>query len=369
MQKSLLEYFEEIKDPRSDRNKKHPLEMLIGTTLLAFLCGIDSFSGIEAFVEGHEEELAKYFDFPGGVPSHDTYQRLWDQIRPEEFVDAFHSFTASIVTIPQEMSLVSIDGKTIRNSGKEKPLHIVSAWCEANQMVIAQHKVKAKSNEITAIPELLKLLDLHERIVTVDAIGAQREICTQIVQQGGDYLIAIKGNQGNLHQDIKDYFKDSELLEQADSYTDITKGHERIEQRTAYVIDDIQWLINTHQWPSLRSIGIIVSTVTKKEKTYTENRFYISSLDRNAERFNKAARAHWGIENKLHWRLDVVFNEDKSCIRNDNASENIAIMRKWALNVIQKIKDKPEQSLKGIMRKNCMSFKHLIKSLSKIFHA
>lgn len=242
--------------------------MLIGTTLLAFLCGIDSFSGIEAFVEGHEEELAKYFDFPGGVPSHDTYQRLWDQIRPEEFVDAFHSFTASIVTIPQEMSLVSIDGKTIRNSGKEKPLHIVSAWCEANQMVIAQHKVKAKSNEITAIPELLKLLDLHERIVTVDAIGAQREICTQIVQQGGDYLIAIKGNQGNLHQDIKDYFKDSELLEQADSYTDITKGHERIEQRTAYVIDDIQWLINTHQWPSLRSIGIIVSTVTKKKNLY-----------------------------------------------------------------------------------------------------
>lgn len=227
----------------------------------------------------------------------------------------------------------------------------------------------SKSNEITAIPELLKLLDLKSKIVTIDAMGAQRAICRQIIDQEGEYLISLKGNQGTLHQDVIEYFKDEELRDKCHSFVEYDKGHGRIEERRAFVTANIAWLQQLHDWPGLKSLGMVIATVQKQGKTSTETRYYISSLEPDAEKFNKAARSHWSIENKLHWRLDVLFNEDKCCIRNDNAAENMNILRKWALNIIQKAKDKPDQSLKSVMRKNSMSFKYLIKSLQKIFHA
>ena len=362
-----LKYFSDIDDPRSLRNQKHPLTMLIGTTLLASLSGIDSFSGFADFTEAHHDKLIDYFDFPYGCPSHDTYQRLWDAISPTQFYNSFLLFTASLNKLTQ--TFINLDGKTIRHSGDEKALHIVTAWCHANQLVLAQEKVDSKSNEITALPKLIELLDLKGRIVTIDAMGAQRDICSQIIAQGGDYVISLKGNQGTLHQDVTDYFADQKLLSKCDSSEENDKGHGRIEQRIAYSSDSIDWLQKDHQWPGLKSIGGVNSFVEKNGKKYQEQRFYITSLSSNAKLLNQAARAHWSIENQLHWRLDVVFNEDGACIRNDNAAENIDILRKYALNSLQKCKQKPEQSIKSIMRKNSMSFKHLFECVKKIFHA
>jgi predicted transposase YbfD/YdcC len=363
---TALNYFKAIPDPRSSRNQKHPLMTLIGTTLLASLAGIDSFSGFADFTESHFEALEKYFEFPHGAPSHDTYQRFWDAVSPEEFYASFETFTESLATVAG--TYINLDGKTIRNSGCGKALHIVSAWCQANQLVLAQEKVDSKSNEITALPKLLQLLDLKNRIVTIDAMGAQRGICQQIIEQGGDYVISLKGNQGTLHEEVVTYFEDAKTLKKALVSEENDKGHGRIEQRIAYSFDDIEWLQKVHQWPGLRSIGMVSTVVSRGNKTLEEQRFYISSLPEDAKQLNKAARMHWGIENQLHWRLDVIFNEDKGCIRNDNAAENIDILRKWALNVLQKAKNKPEQSIKSLMRKNAMSFKHLIGVVNKALH-
>ena len=360
----LNPYLENIDDPRSMRNQKHLFKTLIGTTLLSYMSGIESFSGIAEFVEAHLEALENYFEFPYGVPSHDTYQRLWDAIDPLQFYKAFEAFTKILVDMKE--GLISIDGKTIRNSGSDKPLHIVSAWCASHQLTLAQEKVDVKSNEIKAIPNLLTLLDLTNRIITIDAMGTQRNICKQIIEQEGDYVIAIKGNQGALFEDVKACFQDDTSL---DCFEENDKAHGRIESRVAYVTDDIQYLKDTHKWPGLRSIGMVASKTIRKQKESFETRFYISSLEANAEILNKTARSHWGIENKLHWRLDVVFNEDKACVRNDNAAENMNILRKWSLNILQKVKDKPDRSIKSLMRKNAMSFKHLLSCVKRIFHA
>lgn len=363
----LSQFFSEVDDPRSEKNVRHDFIMLIGTSILAVLCGIDSFSGISEFVESHEESLSEHFIFTGGVPSHDTYQRVWDTINPAQFECAFLSLTKVISSRLSE--LICLDGKTIRNSGTTKPLHLVSAWCEANQLVLAQKKVSEKSNEITAVPELLKMLDIKNCVVTMDAMGAQRKTCEQIIEQGGDYLISLKGNQGNLHKDVMEYFSDESRREQCDYFTEYDKGHGRLEERTAYVLGGIEWLQEKHKWPGLTSVAAVKSKVTRKGKTCEETRFYISSSPANAKKTCANARAHWGIENKLHWRLDVTFNEDKACIRNDNAAENMNLMRKFALAILHKAKDKPEQSIKSVMRKNAMSFKHLIKTVNKISHA
>lgn len=363
----LLDFFTDVHDPRSNRNQKHPLKTLIGTTLLASLSGIDSFSGFSDFTEAHYDNLNKYFEFPFGVPSHDTYQRLWDGIDPEEFYRSFHEFAGYLADVASD--IINLDGKTIRHSGKEKALHIVSAWCRANQLTLAQEKVDDKSNEITALPKLIKLLDLNSRIVTIDAMGAQREICALITEKKGDYVISLKGNQGSLYSDVMEYFSNQKLRDDCLTSAENDKGHGRLEQRIAYSCDDIDWLQLNHDWPGLKSIGLVKTRVERKGKVAEEERYYISSLAADAKLLNHAARSHWGIENQLHWRLDVVFNEDGGCIRNDNAAENIDILRKWALNVLQKAKTKASQSIKSIMRKNSMSFEHLSQTVKRVFHA
>jgi predicted transposase YbfD/YdcC len=320
---------------------------------------------MEDFVEMHFEELSAHFDLRGGIPSHDTYQRLWDSISPVQFRESFLEFVESLREISSE--IISIDGKTIRNSGKEKPMHIVSAWCQNNSLVFAQEKVHAKSNEITAIPEILRKLDLKGKIITIDAMGAQRNICEQIVSGGGDYVIALKGNQRNLHEDVKLFMQDKQNHKFTNENND--KGHGRIEQRIAAVSHDIDWLQEIHNWPGLRAIAKVVSKVLRKGKETKEERYYISSMMLDAQMLNDIARKHWGIENQLHWRLDVIFNEDKACIRNDNAAENMNIMRKWSLAVLVKAKKKSSQSVKSVMRRNSMSVPHLIDSVNKILPA
>ncbi|MDR2667140.1 MAG: ISAs1 family transposase [Holosporales bacterium] len=299
------------------------------------------------------------------MPSHDTYQRFWNAISPTQFRDSFAEFVECLQKVCSE--IISVDGKTIRNSGKEKPLHIVSAWCQNNQMVFAQEKVYETSNEITAIPALLKKLDLHGKIITIDAMGAQRDICQQIIDGGGDYVISLKGNQGTLHEDVVLFLEDEGNSQFQHEEND--KGHGRIEKRVAAVSHDIGWLQEIHKWPGLKAIGKVTATVLRKGKETTEVRYYISSLSLDAGRLNGIARKHWGIENQLHWRLDVVFNEDKACIRNDNAAENMDILRKWALAILVGAKDKKDRSVKSLMRRNAMSMAHLIKCFKKISHA
>jgi predicted transposase YbfD/YdcC len=357
--------FSNIDDPRSCRNQVHNFITLIGTSFCAVLSGIDSFSGIEDFVEIHYEELKEYFDLSGGVPSHDTYQRLWESISPTQFRESFLDFVDSLQKVCSE--IVSIDGKTIRNSGHEKPLNIVSAWCYNNQMVFAQEKTHAKSNEITAISELLRKLDLKGKIITIDAAGAQRNICEQITSGGGNYVIALKGNQKSLYEDVKAFLQEERNHKFSNESND--KGHGRIEQRTAFVSHDVESLQKIHNWPGLCSIGRVVSKVIKKGKETEESRYYISSLPLDAQKLNDIARKHWGIENKLHWRLDVIFNEDKSCILNDNAAENMNFIRKWALTILVKAKKKPSQSVISVIRRNSMSVSHFLNSVKKILHA
>lgn len=237
MQVLLNTHLQEVTDPRSVCNQRHPFITLVGTTLCAVLAGIDSFSGIADFTDAHLEGLSIYFDFPHGCPSHDTYQRFWDAIHPDSFLKAFNSFTQSLEKMASE--IISIDGKTVRNSGKDKPLHIVSSWCESNQLVLAQEKVDAKSNEIMAIPKLLELLNLSGFIVTIDAMAAQRKICEKIIKRGGDYQISLKGNQGSLLDDIKLFLEDSFVKDGLLTSEENDKGHGHIEKRTGYVTDDI----------------------------------------------------------------------------------------------------------------------------------
>jgi len=354
--------FQKISDPRLQDHIEYSLESILGITLLGGLAGIDSFNGLADFADAHYESLKQYFDLPDKSPSHDTFQRILSSVNPEEFHNSFFEFTERLAVIKQ--GIISIDGKTIRNSGKNNnPLHIVSAWCNSNSLVLGQKKIFEKSNEITAIPELLKLLDLNDRIITIDAMGCQRAICEQIIKQNGDYLIAVKGNQKTLFEGIKKHFDDKAKLEQDDvsSWVEHSRGHGRIEERKSFAIDNIESLPNHNLWPGLASIGMIISTrnIIKTNKSSSETRYYISSLPADAEKFCKTARSHWGIENKLHWRLDVVFNEDKACIQNENSAENMDIIRKWALNILHKAKTKPDQSIKSLQRKASMSFKHL----------
>lgn len=367
MQEYIGKFFNKVIDPRSSRNQRHNFITLIGTGLLSMLSGVESFSGMQDYVECHAEEIGKYFNLSCGVPSHDTYQRFWDSLNPKEFMESFELFTESLCNLDSE--IINVDGKTIRNSGNDRPLHIVSAWCRNNQLVLGQEKVHEKSNEITAIPKLLKILDLQNKIITLDAMGVQRNICEQIIEQGGDYVICLKQNQANLYEAVKLFFEDKENHKNINEDND--KGHGRIEKRIAVTTGDIDWLQNIHNWPGLKSIGIVKSHTikTKSGKERSDARYYISSLESNAGRLNEIARSHWSIENQLHWRLDVIFNEDKACIRNDNAAENLDILRKWALNLMSKAKEKPSQSIKSVMRKNSMSFKYLATNVKKFFHA
>ena len=244
MKEILEKSFANVEDPRSSRNQRHSFITLISTTVVSSLAGIDSFTGIARFVRNNLKNLEKYFDFPSGAPSHDTYQRLWDAIDPGQFYKAFNFFVEEMVSLNE--GIINIDGKTIRNGGHAKPLHIVSAWCESNQLVLGQERVDEKSNEITAIPKLLSILNLNNRIVTIDAMGAQRSICKQITEQGGDYVVGLKRNQRTLFEDIKSHFQENENLKNCAFFKESSEGHGRKEHRLAFATNDIDWLQEKH---------------------------------------------------------------------------------------------------------------------------
>jgi predicted transposase YbfD/YdcC len=314
------------------------------------LCGGQGAVDMALFAKAKEPFLRGFLKLENGVPSHDTFSRLFRQLDPAQFQAAFQRFMAGFSK--QCQGVVAIDGKLLRRSfdraSGKSPLHMVSAWGCEQRLVLAQIATDAKSNEITAVPELLKMLSLKGAIVTTDALNCQRVIAQQIVEQGGDYALALKGNQGTLHDDVSTYLDDPASKTTTVAPT-VDADHGRIETRTATVSTDIGWLQEDHRWPGLTAIGKVVRIRETAAKTTTETAYYLLSSALSPDRLNEVVRSHWAVENQLHWRLDVVMNEDQDRTRLGNGPNNLAVLRQMALNVMQK--DGGKGSLRGKIKR------------------
>jgi predicted transposase YbfD/YdcC len=345
---SVSEHFAGLTDPRRDHTKAHGLLDIVAITLCAVICGADSWVDVATFGRVKERWLRTFLAMPGGIPSHDTFGRVFALLDPDEFRSCFLSWAQAVVG-PPGAQVVAIDGKTLRRShdrrGGQEALHLVSAWAAANGLVIGQVATDAKSNEITAIPALLKLLDLEGATVTIDAMGCQTAIATQIVEQQANYVLALKDNHEKLHDRVKRAFADADTaagttLPLADlvPYTTHDTGHGRIEHRRCLAIGDPDYLAfidPAGAWPNLQSVVRIESTRRVGTTVSTEARHYLSSLPADATVLSAAIRSHWGIENRLHWVLDVAFREDDCRVRLGHAAENLAIVRHFALNLLR----------------------------------
>jgi len=342
---SILEYFAAIPDPRIDRARLHPLTSILGLSLVAVICGADSFVAIEEFGQSKEAWLTTFLDLPNGIPSHDTLGRVLAILDPVGLADAFRSWMRAVAGLTQG-GVVALDGKTLRRSFRERGcgfIHMVSAWSAQNRVVLGQLKTEEKSNEITAIPRLLELLQIRNCMVTIDAMGCQKEIAKKIVDGGADYLLAVKENQPTLSADIVALFEearqDPQLLASMDFHSTQEKGHGRKEVRRCWTTPLVDRISQRAQWQSLHTLVRIESERTVDGKTTQEQRHYICSRPSLSARNAMAdARSHWGIENGLHWVLDIAFREDDCRVRAGHAGENFAVMRHIALNLLKSVK-------------------------------
>ena len=329
--------WEGLEDPRSDNAAWHDFHELLMMALCCVLCGGQGAVDMAVFAEAKEPFLRSFLTLANGLPSHDTFSRLFRTLDPDQFRDCFQRFMAQFSE--QLQGVVAIDGKVLRRSldraSGKSALHMVSAWGAEQRLVLAQIATDAKSNEITAVPKLLRLLSLKGTIVTADALNCQRAIAEQIVAQKGDYALALKGNQGTLFDDVILLLNDAEL-KSSTSTPLVEADHGRIETRTATVSTEIDWLQKQHQWPGLKAIGKVVRRRETADKTTTETAYYLLSRVLSPERFNQVAQQHWSIENSLHWRLDVVMNEDQDRTRMGHGPHNLAVLRHMAINAMQK---------------------------------
>jgi predicted transposase YbfD/YdcC len=329
--------FEGLDDPRTGNAGRHDLLELLMIALCTVLCGGQSAVDMAEFAEAKEEFLRGFLKLEHGVPSHDTFSRVLRLLDPDQFRSCFQRFMARFAETAQ--GVIAIDGKVLRRSfdtaSGKSALHMVTAWGCEQRLVLAQVATDAKSNEITAVPRLLEMLSLKGTIVTVDALNCQRNIARQIVDQGGDYVLALKGNQGTLHDDVMLFLDDPETGVTS-THTTVDGDHGRIETRACTVSTDIGWLQQAHQWPGLAAIGKVIRTRESAAKVTTQKAYYLLSAPLSAEQFAHAARSHWAVENSLHWCLDVIMNEDNARNRLDNGPYNLAILRHMALNLIRK---------------------------------
>jgi predicted transposase YbfD/YdcC len=342
---TLTEHFGSLKDPRTGRMVDHYLLDIVTIAICAVICGADDWVAIEEFGRAKEKWFRTFLKLPNGIPSHDTFGRVFALLNPNQFRHCFLSWIQAISQLSRG-EIVAIDGKRLRRShdgslGKAA-IHMVSAWAAANRLVLGQLKTNEKSNEITAIPELLRVLALKGCIVTIDAMGCQTEIAKLIVDQEADYVLALKGNQGTLHDDVQDLFAYARQINfqniAHDFHETIDKGHGRIEIRRHWTIADpefITYLDPTGKWAGLQSIGMVEAQRRVGNQITTEIRYYISSLPGDAIEFAQAVRTHWEIENRVHWVLDVAFREDDCRIRKGNGPQNFALLRHIALNLLR----------------------------------
>ena len=357
METGLHKYFGELIDPRMDRTKKHPLLNIIIIAICGVICGAENWVAIERFARSKEAWFCTFLDLSEGIPSHDTFNRVFSLLDSQAFGRQFmawaNSLSATIKTV------ISLDGKALRATKDEVNglgcFYLVNAWCSANGLALGQIKVDSKSNEITAIPGLLELLELEGTVVTMDAMGCQKKIAAHIIEKKADYVLSLKGNHGNLHDDIRLYMQSIEnktLKKQWDYHRTIDGEHGRIETRECWVSNDLSWLEEASNWAGLSSVAMLKSTREICDEVSVEYRYYICSLTQgNAEQCARFIRQHWGVENGLHWCLDVAFNEDRSRSKIGHCAENIGMLNKIALNLLKK-----ETSAKvGIKTKRLMA--------------
>jgi predicted transposase YbfD/YdcC len=343
LQQQLVEHFEDLEDPRGSQGVLHPFISIVMIALLATIGGAQGWEDIEIYGVSHEEWLSSFLKLPFGIPSADTYRRLFEKISPQGLEKSFNAWLSSLV-IDLGAQVIPIDGKTLKGSydrnGSQSALHCVSAWASEHRLFLGQVKVEDKSNEITAIPALLELLDISRSIITIDAMGTQHEIAHRIVTLGADYVLALKANHPTLHTQVKQWFEnvqasDFEGIEYSYDLR-VESGHHRREKRQVWAVSISQMgdLYKQTQWSRLQTIIMVIRTRHLWNKTTREVMFYLSSLPPDAQQLGKAIRQHWSIENQLHWILDVTFGEDACRIRTGNAPENIALLKRWSINLL-----------------------------------
>jgi predicted transposase YbfD/YdcC len=370
---AISKHFSSLEDPRVDRTKQHQLSDIITIAICGVICGADSWVGIEEFGKTKLKWLQTILELPNGIPSHDTFGRVFGLLNAEQFERCFINWIQAVHQITGGQ-VVAVDGKRLRGSHNrslgKKALHMVSAWASANRLVLGQVKTEDKSNEITAIPELLKLLVIKGCIVTIDAMGCQTEIAQQIREQEADYILALKANQGTLHSDVQDLFAYARQINFKDVAHDyhktVDKNHGRIEIRQHWTISEPDWLeyLNPKEaWADLQSIGMVQAERRVGDEATCETRYYITSLSGKATEFAYAVRAHWGIENSVHWVLDVAFREDDCRIRKENGAHNFGILRRIALNLLRQERT-AKCGIKNKRLKAAWSEDYLLKVLS-----
>lgn len=338
----LFECLKEIEDPRRDINLRHRLHDILVTTICAVICGAEGWEEIAQYARTHEDWFRTFLELPHGIPSGSTYGRVFSRLNPKAFEQGF----AQWMNFIQEHTrgrIIALDGKTLRRSfnraSQKAAIHMVSAWTTENGVALAQTAVDEKSNEITAFPKILEMLVLDGAVVTIDAMGCQVEVAEKIVAGGADYVLAVKENQPQLHEDIVDFFTEAERMsfECLDfDRRDTSDGdHGRIEERSFYLARDLDSIGRKERWPGLKAIGMVQSKRKVDGQTTIDRRFYITSIRDDIETFSRAVRQHWGIENSHHYLLDVAFDEDRCRKRTDHAAENFAVIRHIVLNLLK----------------------------------
>jgi predicted transposase YbfD/YdcC len=350
---SLAHHFAELTDPRIDRSRLHELLDIVAIAICAVVAGADSWDDIEDFGNAKHEWLKTFLDLPDGIPCHDTFRRLFERLDPAEFQRGFLGWVEALHEAT-ERQVVAIDGKTLRRSFDrakgQSALHMVHAWATANHLLLGQVAVDEKSNEITAIPELLKMLEISGAIVTIDAMGCQKEIARTIRGREADYVLTLKANHENLFEQVV-AFGDGACGRGMkgpgiDYHREWSEGHGRTEARRCWATSDLDWLSGREEWEGLRSVVMVEAERFIGASLSVETRDYLSSLPNDAKLLNDAVRSHWGVENSLHWVLDVTFNEDRSRIQKENAPENFGLLRRLALCLLKK-EPTSKRSIKG----------------------
>ena len=342
---TISHHFSSLKDPRIQLKTRHKLIDIIIITICAVICGADDWTEVVDYAKAKHDWLKTFLELPHGIPSHDTFGRVFSLLQPEEFDRCFINWIHAVFKITEGQT-VAIDGKTLRRShdhaSKKAAIHMVGAWAAQTGLTLGQVKTEDKSNEITAIPELLRLLEIKGCIVTIDAMGCQKEIARQISDQKADYVLALKGNQGNLRKDVELFFEHAQQCQFKDiphqTYESTDGDHGRVEVRRYVTVSDLDWLDEKTKWKNLNLIGMVESERHVGDNITRETRYYISSLPNDVKRFASAVRDHWTIENQLHWVLDIAFREDDSRVRDRNAAANLSILRRFALSLCKQEK-------------------------------